>query len=68
MKNTHKALTNILNTKPKLIGASLLSLVLAYVLASFAVDSGSLWVWVGAIIAFVYCVIFLVRTFRKIND
>lgn len=59
-----KTIEHVLNTKPKLISASVFSLVLAYVLASFAVDSGSLWLWGGAIVVFIYFFVFIARTLK----
>lgn len=60
-----KTLEKTLNTKPKLAGASALSLILSYTFASLALGSASYLQYILSIFFFVYAIKFLAKFVRK---
>lgn len=52
---------DILDTKLKLRSAGVIFIILAYGLGSLAVDSGSLWYYLGAFVFFFWGIKYLVR-------
>lgn len=59
-----KALDKALNTRPKLLGAAAVSLILSYVFASLAIDRGFIWQYVVAIVLLVYGIKYLIRSLK----
>lgn len=59
-----KAKATILDTRPKLLSAAVVSLVLSYIFASLALDTAYYWQYILAIIFIVTGIKFLIRSFK----